>query len=374
MKYSYIPLIQFITSLQVAFTNNQGRVLQGVVRATIGVVLKISKMLDSQDNLKRTNYLSTLLLKMFNNIRAEKTLPTTVDLSGGREVSSDQLSKRGILLFVGNMLCRCYYALNSQSNCSNVFSNVRTSNANYSQYNKSEQIEYMYLLGRHHFSHGNVEDSYRFLMWAFKNCLSDTSQQRLIIKYLIPVSIVLGKFPKPELLERFGYTQQYWPLIASIKQGNLKAFTDYLENGPCHGWYLKSNVLYFLRSKAPLLILRQLLYKVWKITSAGGGDSLIILQFEAIRAALQFSSCGANQLKENLISNPQNWYHPEKDESFEATENVCIALISKGYMKGNIFSRRGLVRLRKKDPFPSLSEIHATILKSAGSQDQWSRI
>lgn len=343
---SYNSLIQFVTSLQVAFSNNRGSILQGVVKSTLSTVLNLSRQLDTQDSLQRTNYLSTLLLKMFNNIRAEKSVD-----SG----STQFFSKKAIILFVANMLCRSYYILKTEPSCANVFSNIHTANLKFSSYSKPEQVEYRYFLGRFYLSKEQLSRAYDHLFWAFANCLPGTPQQRLIVKYLIPASMLLGRLPSARLLDQFNLTQQYGPLVAAIKSGNYSKFMEVLE-GPYKQWYISTKVMFLFRNRGPIILLRQLVYRTWYYLGKPG-----TIQFVALQGALNLS----------MSQTINGWYNPKEDENSEITENVFITLISQGFLKGNIYSRRGLVKLRDKGPFPTIASVHNMDSRVVYPTDKW---
>lgn len=373
-RSSYNSLIQYVTALQIAFTNGRGSILQDVVKKTVSGVLKLGKTLDVQDKLgarkedqlHRTNYLSTLLLKMFNNIRAEKTLENA---PGGNN-SNDYLSKKNIILFVANMLCRSYYTLHTESSCANVFSNIHTAKLTFSAYSKSEQVEYRYFLGRHYLSKEQLSRAYDHLDWAFRNCLPRTNQQRLVLVYLIPASMLLGKLPRPELLRMFNLENQYGPLVSALKAGNCAKFFGCLEQeqkvGGYKEWYIKKRVMFLFKNRAPIVLLRQVVFKAYQAC-----EKKNILRLGVAQSALRLSTKGMPygwfDDSNNEISNT----NPGCDENFEVTENVFITLIHQGFIKGNIYSRTGLVRLRDKNPFPDICEVDHLNSRTVYPLDKW---
>lgn len=340
---SYFSLIQLVTSLQIAFNNNQGSILQGVVKSTLSTVLNHSRQLDTYDTLQRTNYLSTLLLKMFNNIRAEKS------------IGEQYFSKKNVILFVANMLCRSYYILKTEPSCANVFSNIHTANLKFSNYSKSEQVEYRYFLGRFYLSKEQLSRAYDHLSWAFKNCLPQTSQQRIILKYLIPASMLLGRLPTIQLLQRYNLLDQYGPLVMALKSGNYAGFMLYLE-GPYKGWYIDMRVMFLFRNRAPIILLRQLIYRIW--IESGKPN---VLKFQQVQAGLRFA----------LRLAPSGWYSQAGDENFEITENVFISLLNQRFLMGHIYSRRGLINLKAKGPFPAISAVNSLDAKTVYPTDRW---
>lgn len=347
-RESYFALIKYVTALQVAFTNNRGAILQGVVKASLSTVLTMGRQLDANDTLQRTSYLSTLLLKMFNNIRAEKSLE-----------NSQQLSKKSVILFVANILCRSYYMLHTESSCANVFSNIHTANLKFSSYARAEQVEYRYILGRFYLAKEQLTRAYDHLSWAFRKCLPRTPQQRLILKYLVPAAMLLGRLPTNTLLSQFNLQTQYGPLAAALKAGNYARFMEYLLNGPCSEWYVRARIQFLFRNRTPIVLLRQIVYRTWVILNRPN-----VLKFDQIQAALRVAMAGSSE--------SFGWYSAEQDASGEITENVLITLVSQRFVMGHVYSRRALIKLKDKGPFPAMARVHNLDSRTGkASTDRW---
>lgn len=329
----YILIIHFFTALSPAFSNFRGTVLQGVLKNTARLVIDMSQVLDKRDGtVVRTNYASTLLLKMFNTIRAEKLDPS----------NPNALSKKSILLFIGNLLCRAYYTLSSHASCANVFSNVDSSNIKFSNYPKSQLVEYRYFLGRFHLDKGQLVKAHSYLAWAFENALPSSPNKRLILKYLVPAAILLGKSPTLHLLQTYNLADAYWPLVVSVRTGNYAKFMQHLE-GDFRPWFLKSRLLILLKMRSKIPLFRMIFYQAW--VAVGKGD---ILPFKVLQRALELSTAG----------DPERIYSITNDAGFELTENISISLISQGFIKGKIFIRSELIKLKADGAFPSIAEVN----------------
>lgn len=342
----YIKLIQFFTALSPAFSNFRGSVLQGVVKSSAKLVVNISQTLDKRDNhTKRTNYASTLLLKMFNSIRAEKLDPN----------NPNALSKKKIILRTGNLLCRAYYTMKSHASCANVFSNIDSSNINLNTYTKSELVEYRYFIGRFYLDRAQQIKSYTHLSWAFQNSLPNSPNRRRILEVLIAVSLVLGKLPKLQLLQQFNLADIYWPLVTAVKTGNYRAFMDHL-HGPFQTWFYANRLLIFLSTRSQILLFRNIFRQVW--LALGQKD---ILKFPLLQKALVYSIQGGSSISPTVQSSPSDMLLIEifrNDTDYINTENVAISLISQGFLKGNIFTRSEVVKIKPTGAFVPVSEVH----------------
>lgn len=333
MDSCYIAIINFFTALSPAFGNFRGAVLQGTLKDTARIVIEMSQALDKRDGtIVRTNYASTLLLKMFNTIRGEKLDPS----------NPNALSKKSILLFMGNLLCRAYYTIKSHASCANVFSNVNSSNIKFSNYPKAQLVEYRYFLGRFHLDRGELVKAYSYLFWAFENALASSSNKRLILKILVPASILLGRYPTLPLLQSYGLAELYWPLVTSAKSGNYGHFMQHLE-GDYRPWFLKNRLHILLKNRSKIPLFRQVFYQAW--IAVGRGD---ILHFKVLQKALELSMNG----------DPEGLFEKLNDEDYEITENISISLISQGFIKAKIFTRNQLIRLKPEGAFPPLPEVN----------------
>ena len=329
----YISLVQFFTALSPAFSNFRGPVLQGALKNTARLVIELSSSLDNRDGtVIRTNYASTLLLKMFNTIRAEKLDPS----------NPNSLSKKSIMLFIGNLLCRAYYTLKSHASCANVFSNVDSANIRFSSYPKSQLVEYRYFLGRFHLDRSELVKGHAHLRWAFENALASSPNKRLILKILIPASILLGRLPSSQLLQRYNLMDLYWPLVTATKTGNYASFMQHLEGEYKH-WFIQNRLLILLKTRSKIPLFRMIFYQAWVAQG-----KLDILTFKVLQKAIKLSTMG----------DPDNFFAKVNDEEYEITENISISLISQGFIKGNIFTRSELIKLKSDGAFPPISEVN----------------
>lgn len=120
--------------------------------------------------------------------------------------------------------------------------------------------------------------------------------------------MLLGKLPSEHLLSAFDLTRQYSPLVKALKTGNYAAFMRYLE-GPCKEWYIRNHLMFLFKSRAPIILLRQLMYKIYVFS--GNNDTLT---FSTVQFALALS----------MANTPNGWYDETKDKGHEMTENVLL--------------------------------------------------
>ena len=333
----------FLLDLSVAFNNNsRGHLLSFLVKDVINVILPLLIKLDYQLYYKefctrpRLTYLASILLKLFNNIRSQ----------------INDTPKKTIILFVSNKLCLVYFKLSNPLLCRNIFSNMNNANLKFTGFSRLEQVQYRFYLAKFYLIKDQLVDGYRHLEWCLENC-SGRSNSIRILKYLLPVGMVIGKVAKYEVIlgllnnQKVPFLPIYYELDLSLRQGNYQRFNDVIVT---HSQYLKDeNLLLMLINKSKLIILRNLVHKTWQITGRPSN-----LDYDAVKIALQ-TSLGPNieRLKPTFPI-----FQDIINIDDHVIENVFITLIDQNLLKGKIFPRLRKVALSKSNAFAKIDEIN----------------
>ncbi|CAN6631852.1 hypothetical protein TRVA0_013S01530 [Trichomonascus vanleenenianus] len=311
----------------------------------------------------RAEYISSVLLKIFNSIRAEKSTGPGDQISRNASYETRQqvavTSRKAVILFVANSLCRLYFNLRTPSSCANVFSNIHTAKVKFAGFSQAEKVEYRYYLGRFYLMKNQLVSAYKHLRYSFDNCLATSGRNRqLILHYLIPASLLLGKLPSLYLLDSSGLDPVYGPLVQAVRRCDYTSYMAYLEEEPRRSWLLRRGLYVALRYRVEVLFHRNVLYQTWK-----ANDRKNVLSYQAITTAFALSKTG----------HPDELLH-RQDTEFMLLESVLASLISQRLVRANIFSRSSMLRLRDVNPIPKLVEVHdikeSTVLEA---DEQWMR-
>lgn len=92
---------------------------------------------------------------------------------------------------------------------------------------------------------------------------------RMILQFLVPVKLLLGVMPSPQLIEAYAL-HEYTGLTDAIRCGNLRLFNEYLEK--YQEQFIQQGV-YLLIEKLRLVVLRNLLKKVYVVASCLKADA-----------------------------------------------------------------------------------------------------
>ncbi|KAK9456729.1 hypothetical protein V1511DRAFT_495133 [Dipodascopsis uninucleata] len=381
LSTSYAQVEKYFSDLQIAFTNRNGAVLVQVVVRTASAITSLAISLDNYDAasgnflMLRTNALGKILLKMFNSIRADRF----------SEDTSLDVNKKDCILHIATLLCRCYFKIEQIPACANVFSNIHTANISFSRYPRSQRVLYRYYLGRFYFYRQELMRARQHLLWAFNNCHSGSKRnQDLILTYLIPTNLLLGVCPKSDLYSIVGRSQLaevFVPLEKAIEVGNFYSYHEHLIRH--FEWLTSKRMFLLLRSKADIIIYRNLFNHIDKIVSSEKStssastkrphDLSFDLLFRGIQVSMKAGEDHLNVSTGNYNKPPVIPYSelPEMLWDYADVENVCVSLIDEGFMKGNIYTRSRLLRLMPSGGFPSISQVWSARSTIGGTEDDW---
>lgn len=363
----------YLNDMSVAFTNkSKGYLLTPLLQDTIGFVIPLATQLDMQLLQKeahrklRLTYIASILLKVFNNIRSQ--------LGAGDHIEA---AKKSIILFIGTRLCLIYFRISNPLLCRNVFSNMNNANLIFHNYPKNQQLQYRYFLAKFYIVKYQFVDAYEHLSWCLRNIpenyVKDNENVTKILKELLPVGMILGKKPNVNKFREVFYTSPascpnfltlYSEINDAISSGNFWQFRGILSK---HHRFLKHHNLALLFSKAFIIILRNLLRKVWVLQGKQPK-----LNYESIKRALVLSLKDLDLTSVTLLESVQN---PMPLDDY-VVENCLISLIDQNLLRGKVFPRLRVVSLAKTEVFPSISALN--FLKfgnglegSLASADKW---
>ena len=242
--------------------------------------------------------------------------------------------KRLATLRIVNSLFRIYFKLNTLRNCKYLVRVVDTKKfVAFSNFVAGDRVTYKYFVGRLAVFDENFEDAERHLTYAFGHCHpTHVKNRRLILKYLVPVKILVTQsLPSDLLLTRYDLQSWYAGIKRAIKTGSVREFEkalnermeDYVEAG-----------IFLLIEKLRVRVYRRLLKRTQIIHGLFKPDKAVQVPLKYFVRALQWEG-----------------YACDLDE----VECIVANQIYNGYVKGYISHKSGVVVLSKKDPFPPIA-------------------
>eukprot|EP00873_Tetraselmis_striata_P036453 jgi/Tetstr1/456717/TSEL_004134.t1 len=132
-------------------------------------------------------------------------------------------AKKLATLEVVNTLFRIYFALNTLRLCKNLIKSVDSPLLpDFKNFPLAQRVTYRFYVGRLAVFDEDYVRAKEYLEFAFDNCQpSATSNRALILKYLIPVQMILGVVPRRQLLDRYGL-QIFSDLVEAMKSGSVR--------------------------------------------------------------------------------------------------------------------------------------------------------
>ena len=149
-----------------------------------------------------------------------------------------------------------------------MFASISAQSPPLSYFPASQRVTYLYYLGRYLFSNNLFFPAQTALQASYDQCHRQAlSQRRLILTYLIPCNIILGRFPSNTLLERpeaQELANRFIPLCQTISKGDLFGFQEFLaDNTDNAEWFARKGILLQLRNRCETLVWRSLTRKVF---------------------------------------------------------------------------------------------------------------
>lgn len=348
---SFDLFAQYLNDLSVAFNNNnRGHLLSSLMKDTVAIVIPMASKLDSllyyKENCRqpRLTYVAALILKIFNNIRSQ--------LGAGDQTEA---MKKLILLYMGVKLCLIYFKIHNPLLCRNIFSNMNNAQLRLSWFSHNDQVQYRYYSGKYCFIRHQFIDAYHHFLWCLAQCPQGPhANVTRILKYLLPIGIIIGKIPRFNTFIELYRGQQvpffitiYQRLCRAITLGSFHHFHQVL-NEPATSQFLKLiNMLVPLNSKAPVLILRNLVKRIWLCT---GNQSRLDFDYVKIGLMLLLQPHAQGKLAMNQII-----VSPEDDATIE---NIFVTLIDQNLIRGKLFLKLRGVSLSKTNVFPPVAPIN----------------
>lgn len=209
----------------------------------------------------------TLVEKSANVVR-EAFIKCLTDRSGTPGPHAKPEGKRKGIYLMANLCLKLLFQCGKLRNAEQMFSSISAQSPPLAHFPASQRVTYLYYLGRYLFSNNLFYPAQIALQSAYDQCHRQAlSQRNLILTYLIPCNIIMGRFPSRALLERpeaQGLGEQFDPLCRLIVHGDYLAFREYLSvNSPTAQWFARKGILLTLRNRCEILVWRSFSRKVF---------------------------------------------------------------------------------------------------------------
>ncbi|KAK2809685.1 hypothetical protein FQN50_003529 [Emmonsiellopsis sp. PD_5] len=209
----------------------------------------------------------TLVEKSANVVR-EAFIKCLTDRSGAAGTQGKPEGKRVGIYLMANLCLKLLFKCGKLRNAEQMFASINAQSPPLSHFPASQRVTYLYYLGRYLFSNNLFFPAQTALQAAYNQCHRQALQQRrLILTYLIPCNMILGRFPATNLLQRpesKGLGDVFLPICRIIASGDVAAFLSHLDvHSPSADWFAQKGILLQLRNRCEILVWRSLARKVF---------------------------------------------------------------------------------------------------------------
>lgn len=254
-----------------------------------------------------------------------KTFNDRTEYQPGAPFDSTGSKKAGVLSIV-NELFAMYFRLNILRLCKNLIRPVESRKLHESG-PMSQMVTYRFYIGRlnmYEDQHGIAEQN---LDYAFRHCHRNAiGNKKRILRYLVPVKLYRGRFPTPQLLDKYGL-DEFKPLVAGLRKGDLRTFQDGLVK--YQDRFIRQGT-YLLLEKCKTVCYRNLFKRIHLILDK-------------------------HQISLSYVARAFHWLGMPID--LDEIECILANLIFRGYVRGYLSHSKRVLVLSKRDPFPSSSVI-----------------
>ncbi|KAE8341756.1 hypothetical protein BDV24DRAFT_162980 [Aspergillus arachidicola] len=229
----------------------------------IAHLLRMEGRSDQDESIEKV----TLVEKSANVVR-EAFIKCLTDRSGTPGVHGKPEGKRVGIYLMANLCLKLLFQCGKLRNAEQMFSSISAQSPPLKYFPASQRVTYLYYLGRYLFSNNLFYPAQIALQSAYDQCHRQAlSQKRVILTYLIPCNIIMGRSPSLELLQRpesEGLADKFLPICRLIVRGDYIAFREHLAlDSPATEWFAQKGILLALRNRCEILVWRALARKVF---------------------------------------------------------------------------------------------------------------
>ncbi|KAJ5593810.1 uncharacterized protein N7459_000018 [Penicillium hispanicum] len=229
----------------------------------IAHILRMEGHTDHDESIEKVT-----LVEQSANVVREAFIKCLTDRSGTPGPNGQTEGKRKGIYLMANLCLKLLFQCGKLRNAEQMFASISAQSPPLAHFPTSQRVTYLYYLGRYLFSNSLFSVAQVALQAAYDQCHRQAiSQRRLILTYLIPCNIVMGRFPSQALLQRpeaQGLAEHFLPLCHLIARGDYLAFREHLSLGsPTARWFAQKGTLLTLRNRCEILVWRSFCRKVF---------------------------------------------------------------------------------------------------------------
>ncbi|PKY01010.1 hypothetical protein P168DRAFT_329772 [Aspergillus campestris IBT 28561] len=229
----------------------------------IAQILRMEGRSDQDDSVEKV----TLVEKSANVVR-EAFIKCLTDRSGTPGPAGKPEGKRVGIYLMANLCLKLLFQCGKLRNAEQMFASISAQSPPLTYFPASQRVTYLYYLGRYLFSNNLFHPARIALQAAYNQChRQGINQKRVILTYLIPCNIIMGRFPSMKLLglpEAEGLADKFVPICRLIVRGDYIAFREHLAGGSeVSEWFAQRGILLAVRNRCEILVWRSLARKVF---------------------------------------------------------------------------------------------------------------
>jgi hypothetical protein len=260
---------------------------------------------------------------------AEQTLKRGFSMTVNDRAQSLSESKKLGCLYVVNNLFKIYFKLNTLRLCKNIIRAVESPVfPKMKEFKKRDTVTYHYYTGRLSMFEDQYKKAEDSLDFSLAHCPKKYPRNKqLVLQYLVPLKMLLGKFPTELLLTKYNL-DEYKLLAKAVKEGNLKVFEEETRR---YQFLFVQRGVYLIVEKLKIITYRNFFKRIVHIT----GSNKVPLK-----------SCETGLRVMGM-----------QDVDVDEIECILANLIFEGYIKGYIAHKAKYLVVSQKTAFPPIAQV-----------------
>jgi hypothetical protein len=339
----------------IAFSRTLARLAIGLDKRPelIAHLTKTRSLAGGEDAVERVTLVESsanVIREAFKKCLSERSGNTAT----GLDVNGKPGGRRIGIYLCANICLKLFFHCRKLRSAEQIFGNIYQQSPPLSCFPASQRVTFLFYLGRYLFANSHFYRAQMALQAAYDQCHKQgIKQRRSILVYLITSSIVLGRFPSQNLLQRpeaAGLADRFIPLCQAIRKGDLTSFRRLLDlENQTATWFLEKRILLHVKNRCEVLVWRSLARKIFLISGFRGdttkrAPSLDLeyllaavshLELQAMRPAITVN--GSNHRSGTTYIDPdlEGEVEPSTENiSMENVESAVASLINQDLLHG----------------------------------------
>ncbi|KAF8300480.1 hypothetical protein DL93DRAFT_549056 [Clavulina sp. PMI_390] len=241
-------------------------------------------------------------------------------------------NRRGVIWFLASNMLQLSFEIDNTNLLGTIVKGAELRLDFLPEAPRADQTMYHFWRGRGHLAAMRPAMAAKELTQAFALCTNEVpSTKRTILIYATAACLIIGRFPTQPLLEHFGLSEQYSPIIMAIKKGDLTLFRTSMRRW--RRWFGERGLYLLLKERLEVLVWRSLIRRLWLLVAPRTQDGAIDISFYS-KPIDSTNRKPSPSLSIDAILAAIRWSSDDPSYTVIDVESIVYSLIDQKYILG----------------------------------------